>query len=141
MNHSKALGSSGLSGRKPIMQAIRAVVFGTVGGAAICAVLLGVFSLAFVSSENIPQAFLSPFIIGVSVLSSFFSGFVAAKISRKRGLAYGAISAFLLFLLFLICGLTAASEAISPSSVTKMISMVIAGSLGGLLAVNKSRKK
>ena len=131
--------SKSLSG-KPVLEALRAVVIGTVVGAILCAVLLGVCSLVFVSSENIPQNVLAPFVIALSVVSAFFAGFVSAKISRKRGLFYGLLSGILLFALFLAAGLIAEHEAVSAASGTRLLVMALAGSIGGLVAVNKKAK-
>lgn len=128
--------SKSLSGR-PVLEALRAIVIGTVSGAVLCAVLLGVCSLIFVSSENIPQSFLSPFVIALSVISAFFSGFITVKISRKRGLFYGLLSGMLLFTLFLAAGLIAEHEAISAAAGTRLLVMALAGAIGGLTAVNK----
>lgn len=131
--------SKSLNGR-PVLEALRAVVFGTVAGAILCTVLLGVCSLVFVSSENIPQNVLAPFVIALSVVSAFFAGFVSAKISRKRGLFYGLLSGILLFALFLAAGLIAGHEAVSAASGTRLLVMALAGSIGGLVAVNKKVK-
>lgn len=110
-------------------------------GAALCAVLLAVFSLLFVSSEQIPQDFIPAFVIAVSVLCSFAAGFVTAKISKKRGLLCGMLSGLLLFLLFLAAGLIAFKEPLDASSCVKMLIMAISGAIGGFLAVNKKHKR
>jgi len=112
-----------------------------VSGAALCAVLLAVFSLLFVSSEQIPQGFIPAFVIAVSVLCSFAAGFVTAKISKKRGLLCGMLSGLLLFLLFLAAGLIAFKEPLGASSCVKMLIMAISGAMGGFLAVNKKHKR
>ena len=110
-------------------------------GAALCAVLLAVFALMFVSSEQIPQGFMPPFVIVVSVLCSFAAGFVTAKISKKRGLICGSLSGLLLFALFFAAGLIAFQEPVSALSCVKMLVMVLSGSIGGFIAVNKKLKR
>lgn len=132
-------GSSSLSG-KPVLEALRAVVIGTVSGAVLCVVLLGACSLIFVSSENIPQSFLTPFVIALSVISAFFAGFITVKISRKRGLFYGLLSGMLLFALFLAAGLIAEHSAVSAASGTRLLIMAISGAIGGFTAVNKKTR-
>jgi putative membrane protein (TIGR04086 family) len=125
----------------PVLGAVRAIVIGSVAGAALCAALLGIFALAFVTSGHIPQGFITPLVIGISALSSFTGGMVSAKISRKRGLAFGALSGLLLFILFLISGLIATREAVSAASAARMFVMLISGALGGLLGVSKKSKR
>jgi putative membrane protein (TIGR04086 family) len=124
----------------PVFGALRSIVIGSVAGAALCAALLGAFALAFVSAGHIPQGLISPLVIGLSALSAFTAGFITAKISRKRGLAYGMLSGLLLFVLFLVSGLVASREAVSAASGMRMIVMALSGAVGGLLAVSKKSK-
>ncbi|MDF1495113.1 TIGR04086 family membrane protein [Caproiciproducens sp. CPB-2] len=124
----------------PMFGALRSILLGTVVGAVICAALLGVFALAFVSAGHIPQNLISPMMLGLSVLASFVAGFVTAKISRKRGLAYGALSGLLLFVLFLVSGMIASHEPVSLTAGIRMLVMVLSGAIGGLLAVSKKSK-
>jgi len=55
-------------------------------------------------------------------------------------LAYGMLSGLLLFVLFLVSGLIASREAVSPASGMRMLVMALSGALGGLLAVSKKSK-
>lgn len=130
-------------GQRPILAAVRAVVVGALSGAVLCAVLLALCTLAFVSSENVPHGFLQPFVICISVLSSFFAGYVTARLLKQRGLIFGMVSGLLLFLLFFLSGLVLSQNACVASEVTiRLLTMVISGGLGGLLAVSrKSRRK
>ncbi len=124
----------------PIFGALRSIVIGSVAGAALCAALLGLCALGFVSAGHIPQSLISPMVIALSVFSSFMAGFIAAKVSHKRGLAYGALAGLMLFALFLISGLIASHEALSVNVVMRMLVMVLSGALGGLMAVSKKTK-
>ncbi len=130
-------------GQRPILAAVRAVVVGALSGAVLCAVLLALCTLAFVSSENVPHGFLQPFVICISVFSSFFAGYVTARLLKQRGLIFGMVSGLLLFLLFFLSGLVLSQNACVASEVTvRLLTMVISGGLGGLLAVSrKSRRK
>jgi len=124
----------------PIFGALRSIVIGSVAGAALCAALLGLCALGFVSAGHIPQSLISPMVIALSVFSSFMAGFIAAKVSHKRGLAYGALAGLMLFALFLISGLIASHEALSVNVFMRMLVMVLSGALGGLMAVSKKTK-
>ncbi|HHV32595.1 TIGR04086 family membrane protein [Caproiciproducens sp. LBM24188] len=128
------------SNENPVLGALRAIIIGCVIGAAFCAALLGVFSLAFVSAGNIPQDFISPLVIALSVLSAFLAGFITAKISKKRGLIYGMLSGVLLFLLFLLAGLAASQGPVSMEAGIRLVIMALAGAIGGFLGVNKKSK-
>ncbi len=135
-------GSGAALVQRPVLTAVRAVIFGAVAGAALCAVLLALCSIAFVSSENLPHGFLKPFILGISVLSAGFSGFIAAKILKRRGLIFGTLSGLLLFLLFLTAGLTLSEGGGAKEAGIRLLVMALSGGIGGFLSVNgKSRKK
>lgn len=128
-----------LSGN-PVFGAFRAILIGAVTGAAVCAALLGAFALAFVSAGHIPQTLISPMVIALSVLSSFVAGFVCARISKKMGLVYGALTGLFLFALFLISGLIASHEPLSMAAGIRMIVMTLGGALGGVFGVSRKSK-
>ncbi|HAH79455.1 MAG TPA: TIGR04086 family membrane protein [Ruminococcaceae bacterium] len=135
--------SNAASGQRTLLTAVKAIVVGSVSGAALCAVVLALCALAFVSSSNLPHGFLSPFILAVSVLSAGFSGFVTARISRRRGLVYGAVAGLFLYLLFLVSGMGLSQNGtISQEAEVRLLVMVLSGGIGGFLAVNgKGRRK
>lgn len=124
----------------PVFGAVRAVAIGSVAGAALCAALLGVSALVFLSAGNIPQDFITPLVIALSVFSAFLAGLITAKISRKRGLIYGMLSGVLLFVLFLFAGLAASREPVSVESGIRLVVMAISGAIGGFAGVNRRSK-
>ncbi|MCI1964727.1 MAG: TIGR04086 family membrane protein [Oscillospiraceae bacterium] len=127
--------------QRPLLDAIRAIVIGSVAGALVCAVLLSILALVFVSAEHIPQGILSPLVIAVSVLSAFAAGYIAARISKKRGLLFGAAAGILLFALFLFSGLTMSNKSAEPAQCgIRLLVMVLSGSIGGVLSVSKKTK-
>lgn len=129
-----------ISAQNPIITSLRAMVAGTVTGAAICAALFALSALAFVSSKNVPQSFLSPFVIVVCTVSSFGGGFITAKISRKRGLIFGMLTGLLLFLLFLISGVLVSANNFTVLCWVRLALMLLASAFGGFLAVNKASR-
>ncbi len=132
---------SNASGQKTTLVMVRAIIVGAVVGALICALMLAVCSLAFVSAENIPHDFLPAFLLAVTIVSSFFAGFVTAKIAKQKGLLCGAAAGILLFLLFLISNV-AMSQNGGGEIFMRLLLMVLSGGIGGLVAVNgKARRK
>ncbi len=129
-------------GQRPVLAAIRAVVIGTFSGAVLCAILLALCTLTFVSSENVPHGFLQPFIIVISVLSAFFGGYVTARLLKQRGLIFGMISGTLLFLLFFLAGLVLSqSHSVTAEAAVRFLVMLLAGGTGGLLAVSRRSRR
>lgn len=124
-----------------IIRAIRHVGIGVVTGACFCAVLLVIFAFLFLKMQRVPVTALSPVSIGISALGSFLAGLVTGKLSRQRGLLYGAITGVVLFALFLVSNLSVTGIPLSWVALTRMGIMVISGSMGGLLAVSKKKKK
>lgn len=130
------------AGQKTALTVLRAVVVGAVAGALICAALLAVFSFIFVSAESIPHDFLPAFMIAVTVVCSFFAGFITAKLSKQRGLLCGCAAGTLLFLIFLISGVAMSEGGTGGRVFLRLLIMVVSGGIGGLIAVNgKSRRK
>lgn len=133
---------SNAAGQKSTLAMLRAIIIGAVAGALICALLLAICALAFVSAENIPHDFLPAFIIIVTIVSSFFAGFVSAKMSKQKGLFCGSIAGVLLFLLFLLSGVVLSHSGAGGEIFMRLLLMVLSGGIGGLVAVNgKSRRK
>lgn len=120
----------------PATAALRAILIGTVGGAAVCALLLFLAAAILQASGNLPQMLLQPLILSICGVSCFFSGFLCGKISRKRGLLFGAGCGLLLFLLCLIGGVVNTHEVVTVSALTRMAVMGLAGALGGLTAMH-----
>lgn len=125
------------SAENMMVRSIRAIVIGCVAGAVICAILLAVCAFALVSSGRMPHGMIPPITLAIAGVSSLLAGIVSAKIARGRGLVCGAFAGFLLFLLVFLSGLAVANEPMTLSMLTKGLVMLIAGAMGGVLAVNK----
>lgn len=121
----------------PVIKVLRPIIFGSVSGALICAILLAVCALGFVSSKHLPQGMIQWLVLAILGVSAFFSGYIASKISRERGLIFGTLAALVLFLLFFLCGLIVANESLTISVLLRLIIMMIIGAIGGIAGVNK----
>ena len=73
-------------------------------------------------------------------LGALVGGFVAARVSRERGLLFGAGSGLFLFLLTLTAGLFLSPAGEMSLWLVKLAVTVVAGAVGGLLAVNIRRR-
>ncbi len=124
----------------PVFNTLRPIVFGAVGGALICAILLAVCAFAFVSSKHLPQSVIPSLVLAIVSVSAFFSGYIAAKTSHARGLMFGVFSALTLFLMFFICGIFVANETVTFSALMRLVIMLIVGAIGGIIGVNKKSK-
>lgn len=125
----------------PVLAVLKPIVIGAVAGAGVCMVLLLICSFALVSSKHLPQAALQPITVAVAAVGSFFAGWIAAKISRERGILFGSCASLVLFLILLMAGLTVGDEMLTPVTATKGLIMVLTGAIAGILAVNKKTKR
>ncbi len=133
---------SNTAGKKTAIVFIRAVVVGALCGAVVCALLLAICAFVFVSSESIPHSFLPIFAIVVSGVSALCAGLVTARLSGRLGLALGAASGLLLFLLFTVAGFAVSQTASTAVAFARLLLMAITGGIGGLISVNhKARRK
>ncbi|WP_101697836.1 TIGR04086 family membrane protein [Clostridium minihomine] len=127
--------------QNPVWATLRPVVFGAVAGAAICMILLLILSLILVAAKQIPQSVLQPITVLIAAVSAFFAGYIAARISKERGMVYGAGASLLLFLLVFLAGLAVTKESVSAYMLTKGLIMVLTGTIAGILSVNKKSKR
>ena len=120
---------------------VRAVAIGTLAGAFLCAALMAACAAGFSASGRLPQQMIYAVTLAIIAISSFFSGFVAAKLARERGLLLGGLSALLLAIIFLLCGLLILKQVLTANAATKLLIMVISGAIGGILSVNRKGKR
>lgn len=119
----------------PVLQLLRPVVAGAFLGAVICTLLLVGAALIMSSSGKLPQSAIPMITLAVSGVSSLAGGFLAAKLSKARGLLFGACTGLLLFFMEFLAGLSILGGDAAPAVLTKCLVMVLAGAIGGLIAV------
>ena len=124
----------------PTTIVLRALLIGTVGGAALCALLLFCAASILGTVGKLPQGLLEPLIIGICCVSCFFAGFLSGKISRKKWLFFGAGCGLLLFFICFLGGLAISNELTPISGITRLVAMVLAGALGGMLSMQQRQR-
>ena len=126
---------------KEISRFFTAIGIGCGVGALICCLLLLVAAMVFVSREFLPHAALGGITLTAAVIGSFFSGFISTRILGHMGLVAGFASAALLLCLMLVAGLFfSCSQAEIAFIITKISAILLAGSLGGVVAAGKKQK-
>lgn len=119
----------------------RAVIFGGLFGSIILILLLFLSAFLVLKMKNISQGIIFGASIASSCISSFFSGFIGARILRARGMAVGALSALLLFVVILITGTLFSDAGLSLNTLMRFAAMILAGAFGGVLGVNKKKSR
>lgn len=117
---------------------LKSTIIGIICGAVFCVALMFLSSFLIVKAGGISQSYIYPIITFYTALSALSAGFVSGKFAGKNGLLVGAASGMGLFFLILVGSFIVVKGAMTISTLTKLITVVISGALGGVLGVNKS---
>ena len=118
---------------------IRPVTYGILAGSSACFLLLMVMSLVM-SLRDIPQTAVSLVAILTFVAGGFVAGFVCSACSRERGLLLGLCCGAGLFLILSLASIAVDGVSFGMVALTKLIAVIFAAALGGVIGVNKKRK-
>lgn len=121
--------------------ALKAILFGVAVGAAICAGFLFLFAFLFVAVKSIPQFMIQAIAMICAAVGAFTSGYISIRIYRSKGLLYGALAGFLLFVLLTLVAFIISRDKFTYITLTRLLTMVFSGAVGGFLGVNKKRRK
>lgn len=108
-------------------------------GVIVCAVIL-LIAAAIMTTGILPASAVTPVALAAAAIGAFVGGFVAARLSRERGLLYGAGVGLLLFLLITIVGIVASQEFRGTMMLIKAALTIGFGALGGVLGVNVKKR-
>lgn len=117
-----------------------AVVSGTVTTLALSVLMTAVFSLSAAKSGSLDHTALSVFSIVFLCLSCVAGGFVCGRAGRKKGLVSGMICGGLGFGLILILGIICGAQP-DTGTLIKLAAASLSGGVGGVMGVNKRKKK
>lgn len=114
-----------------------ALIFGTLAGCGLIALLMCIVSLCILVTGKLPHDSLKWIMVAVCCFSSFISGYITSRLTKSNGLIFGAISGTIIFIIILIAGLICSDGIFSILTFIKLISIVLCGGLGGIKGVNK----
>lgn len=117
-----------------LVKIVRSLLFSAGIGIIFCAGFMAIASWAIVSLHHIPIAAIPVIILLIIALSSFLSGFLAAKMVGKRGLFIGLGSGALLCLIFLISVFCVNGYDNLGGVLTKIPVFLLASTLGGYVS-------
>lgn len=124
-----------------ISTALKSILFGAAVGATICAGFLFLFAFLFVAVKSIPQYFIQAIAIFCAAVGAFVSGYISVKIYRSKGLIYGALAGVLLFFMLTVISFIVSRDKFTYITLIRFLAMIFSGAFGGVLAVNKKRRK
>ncbi len=123
----------------PAKRMLRPLLWGSVVGIAVCAVLL-LIAAAVMTSGAISNAMVTPIAMAAATVAAFVGGLVAARLSGERGLLYGAASGLAWFLLVTVISLAALHEIRGSTLLLRAALTVAGGAFGGVLGVNMKKR-
>ena len=115
----------------------RAVIFGGLFGGVMLILMLFLSSFFVLKMKSLSQTAVFAAAIISSCISAFLAGFLASRILKARGIIVGALSALLLFIIVLLTGTIISSDSINLDTLMRFAAMLLSGSFGGILGVNR----
>lgn len=131
-----------MSTRKEVSAAttiLRPLGVGTGVGVIVCAVIL-LIAAAVMTTGVLPAPAVTAVALAAAAIGAFVGGFVTARLSRERGLLYGAGVGLLLFLLITIVGFVTLQELRGTMMLLKVALTICFGAFGGVLGVNVKKR-
>lgn len=121
------------------MKAFKALLVGTLTGLLICSLLMFILAFVLVKIQKLPTDAIYILLQVIGALSAFLGAYVTVRIYKSYGLLFGLTTGFAIFFVVFVVGVATCVETPSFLSLTKLIAMLCAGSLGGILSVNKKK--
>lgn len=122
------------------LKILRAVLIGTLVGILLCSLLIVLLSYVLVKMGQIPTNAVFIILQVISAVSAFAGSYTAVRLYKAMGLLLGLATAFSMFLVVFTVGLSISVEPVSMLTVTKMVAMLCAGAIGGIVSVNKRKR-
>ena len=124
----------------PATKILRPLWLGVGIGVIVCAIML-LIAAAVMATGVVPASAVTPVALATVTIGAFAGGFAAARLSRERGLLYGAGVGLLLFLLVTIVGMATSQELRGTVMLLKAALTIGFGALGGVLGVNVKTRR
>lgn len=118
---------------------LKSVLIGMIVGIFMASLLIFLLSLVLIKTGQLPMNTVYITLQVIGALSAFMGSYVAVRVYKEYGMLLGLLTSFLIYLVILAVGLSTCSEPLSMLSLTKLIAMLCAGAVGGILSVNKRK--
>ena len=101
----------------------------------ICSILF-CLTAAIVSKLNFSYEILYPVIAIILAVSAFLNGFIISRWYKENGLIYGILAGFTILIILIIFSLKYSLFSLSSHFLTKTITVIVSGAIGGIIGVN-----
>ncbi len=124
------------------MKKVKAVIVSVLIMAVSSAALLALMALIISKMGSLPRGLLTILTTVAGCLAVFLGGFCSSLYAREKGILFGIGSGLLFLTCITAVSMLAFQNAFSLGSVGKIAAILLSGTLGGILGVNrKSRVK
>ena len=116
------------------------IIWGVVSG--LFSIFVVMLLMAFVLTKSDFSESVSLMLATMAIaIGTFFSGFVSARLFKRRGLFIGLITGLLTFVLLVIISLASTDTTISSLLLIRLALVAVSSSLGGIFGVNSVNKR
>lgn len=130
------MGNAVLIHGKNIKSFTKSVLVGAVIGISLAAITFLISAFIF-SKVSAPLGIIPYVAIACVLFGSFMGGYFAGKINGEKGIIMGLIVAAIFVIIILIISLVTNNIMFDMITSVKLISIVVAGIIGGIIGVNK----
>ncbi|MEE0264765.1 MAG: TIGR04086 family membrane protein [Acutalibacteraceae bacterium] len=120
-------------------KAFKALLAGTLSGLLLCSLLIFLLSFILVKIQKIPYDAIYILLQVIGAFSAFTGAYITVRIYKAYGMMLGLITGFALFFIVFVVGVATCVETPSVLTVTKLVAMLCAGAMGGIISVNKKK--
>lgn len=114
------------------------LLIGSLSSIIVSSLLLFLTALLISKGGNIPYEFMEIIMIFISTLGSFVGGLASGKFSKSNGWLSGLLCGIILFFIFFICGLIVTHSSLTLVTLTRGITIILAGTIGGIAGISKN---
>ena len=129
--------------KQPNMQGMkrffRPIIYGVLSGVAACLLLL-IFMSIVMELQDIPETVVTLMATLTFVFGGITAGLISSGMSREKGLLMGMVCGICLFAILSLASLMVYGGDFGIAALTKLVAVLLAGSIGGVVGVNKRKK-
>ena len=125
---------------KPDKRAVRAVIFGVLSGSLLAILLMLAAAFLLSLGKTYPVQSLGYMSLAFLGAGGFFGGLVSSLINGRRGIAVGAVTGLIIFIIATVSGAENFADGFTLFTVYKLAAAVLPAMLGGIVGVNRSGK-
>lgn len=129
--------------KQPNMQGMKRffhpIIYGVLSGVAACLLLL-IFMSIVMELQDIPETAVTLMATLTFVFGGITAGLISSGMSREKGLLMGMVCGICLFAILSLASLMVYGGDFGIAALTKLVAVLLAGSIGGVVGVNKRKK-